>query len=172
MGLDGLVYWLWCQRFKCSNTKQHKAFTFLSYDREVIRLLPAVVADQFPAIVTTKFAVDKRVWSLIMRQIRHGHAIDDIASMLSEMAMTAHYQHYALALAHRIANQELRKKSRSPAEYDSLPPFTFPQSDSRHICGVAPGPELIKNLFMYEMEQGGLEDELRRRMQLLHGKCR
>lgn len=80
MGINGSVYFIWCQRFKCSSQRHAKAFTFLGYDPRVLEQLPEEVSMQFPAILSHKCAVDKKVWALVTRQIRNGHPIEDIAS--------------------------------------------------------------------------------------------
>lgn len=57
MGMDGCLYYIWTQRYYCNKC----AKSFLGYDPEAIKLLPPFVQHQFPAIMTRKFAIDKKV---------------------------------------------------------------------------------------------------------------
>lgn len=89
--------------------------------------------------------------------------------MLKEMAHEDYFRRHALALAHHIANKLLRE--RAPATYEAQPPFSFPPiSAPEAICGRPPGPQLIKFVYLHEFEEGGKDDFLRRRQQLIDGR--
>lgn len=81
MDIDGQPYYIWCQRFRCAN-HHGQNITFLGYDERVLQQLPGYITDQFPAIISRKSAIDKRVWALVSRQIRNGQSLDDIAGKL------------------------------------------------------------------------------------------
>lgn len=88
--------------------------------------------------------------------------------MLKEMAHRTYNDHHALALAHRIA--VLEDLQRSPAVFEPLPTFSFPEYGSAEYPDKVPGPELLEIMYMSEME-GGLMDYLRLREQRIDCEC-
>lgn len=91
-----------------------------------------------------------------------------LTDMLKDMAHEDYFHRHALALAHHISAQELRR--RGIAEYTALPPFSFPKLGSPGaLSGRPPGSQLIKVLYLKEFEDGK-DDFLRRRQQLIDGE--
>jgi hypothetical protein len=83
--------------------------TFLSYDPEVVALLPDVVRRQFPAHLTRKMAIDNTMLTLARLLRNHAVGFDACAEIFKELSTLHYYERNLLYLAAVKVENEARK---------------------------------------------------------------
>jgi hypothetical protein len=85
---------------ECSGDGHDRAFRFLAYDPDVLKLLPEVIRHQFPLHLTRRSAIDKEALAALSFLKDGGCTFDLLAGLMKEMAMRRYYEKELLYAAH------------------------------------------------------------------------
>lgn len=137
---------------KGDSSEQGRQYTFMGYNTDVLPRIPDGIGEQFPAVLTYRSGLDKKVIRLLRPLLDHGMRPEAISNLLLELHSLKYTDEYQ-----RREQQLRRKKSLLPhveakmfSSFDEMNGYAGKVPTGRYLTGV------------YKKYQASIKDHLDR----------